>query len=114
MRTWCPGFNNGARRCSRVLLGNSVAAYADFRKPSLAPVLMARPVLLYPSPPLYSFCKVLLVFGVGLAGGWALARKGSNPSPSARISPDKFATLPLTTEIPRRRVFSETEGAQKA
>ena len=27
-------------------------------------------------------------FGGGLAGGWTLAHQGSNPSPSARISPD--------------------------
>src|SRR5215210_3817190 len=66
-----------------------------------------------PLPLCVPCCKVLLVPGGGLAGGWALAREGSNPSPSARISPDKAAPLPLFTEIPRRRVFSETEGAQK-
>src|SRR5215217_3300510 len=32
------------------------------------------------------------VFGDGLAGGWALAREGSNPSPSAHISPDNPRT----------------------
>ena len=40
-------------------------------------------------------------FGGGLAGGWALAHEGSNPSPSARKSPDKAAPLPLFIELPR-------------
>jgi len=47
------------------------------------------------------------VFGDGLAEGWALAREGSNPSPSAHISPDKAAPLPLFTYF-RKGFFSET------
>ena len=43
-------------------------------------------------------------FGGGLAGGWALAHEGSNPSPSARKSPDKAAPLPLFIELPRETV----------
>ena len=45
-------------------------------------------------------------FGGGLAGGWALAHEGSNPSPSARISQDNAAPLPLFTELPRGLTFS--------
>src|SRR5215213_8671359 len=50
-------------------------------------------------------------FGGGLAGGWALAREGSNPSPSARISPDNpRIKLPRYLYSPscREGSFSET------
>src|SRR5215218_5658367 len=42
-------------------------------------------------------------FGGGLAGGWALAREGSNPSPSARISPAN-----LRIKLPRTGLYSQS------
>jgi hypothetical protein len=75
---------------------------------------MARPVLLYPPLPLcIPCCKVLLVPGGGLAGGWALAREGSNPSPSACISLNKAAPLPLFTLLPRRGVLGNPLAAYR-
>jgi hypothetical protein len=53
-------------------------------------------------------CKVLLVPGGGLAGGWALACEGSSPSPSARISPDNAAPLPLFTQLARRSILGNS------
>ena len=63
-----------------------------------------------PLPLCVPYCKVLLVPGGGLAGGWALAREGSNPSPSARISLDKAAPHCLYSPSCREPSFSETEG----
>jgi hypothetical protein len=44
----------GSIRCSGLGLHTRVSSKRGSRKLSIAPVLMARPVLLYPSPPLYS------------------------------------------------------------
>src|SRR5215218_8829766 len=59
-------------------------------------------------------------FGGGLAGGWALAREGSNPSPSASrkpafIRPHTYTMAGrrqagLISELPRRVLLGNSEG----
>src|ERR671921_2053295 len=48
--------------------------------------------------------------GGALLGGGRLARGGSNPFPSARISPDIAAPLPLFSERPRETVWKIRMG----
>jgi hypothetical protein len=106
------------------VLGNWASAKYDSRKPSFQRCRFSEtqlspdpngpgPYCRTPLPLCVRYCKVLLVPGGGLAGGWALAREGSNPSPSARISPDKAAPLSLFTESPRRGVLGNSEALKE-